>query len=458
MPKIVIRRNIRKEKERFYNFLFNEDYLSRWSHVKKSIYKEYPDLESKLENITSTSEQKDIVDSFIDENYSIHKSKLDKILLKFKSVFNDNGTILLEGLSKLMNYSFPPKAYSIYPSLLPGSTYGKRGFAFLSVVNEIKSNYLELCIDNAVNELNNLWNRKIVEVYTNTGLKYTPRKYYKNSAFKPIKIDKTTIDETIYNELKEIFGPITIKFNQEHLLDIEYDGRSQNINNFFNDLFKIQEHKGKSFDRIMETSEKIIDLIESELIKNRRNFEQYVFTAIHELSHVIWNKKIVEVYESIGLRYDPKKHHKDQRFKPLEGNRKYLINETAHEDLKEIFAPIIIRCEEFDNIKRPKKIDYANPEQQLLNVEYQGRTGNIVDFFNTIFKIEKNKGTSFDDIMAISARVIYSIQDELVKKKRIFDSIGYCEGFEDKLRERGYMNAIIINNIPNVNLDNIFKK
>ena len=325
MPKITVRRNIRKEKERFNKFLFNQRYLSIWSHVRDGIFGLYPELEERLSS-SYDLERKEVVDSFVQEQYDSHKSSLDNILDRFKSTFQDKSDVILGGLSRIMNYDFPENAYSVYPSLLPGSTYGRKGFAFLSVVNEL----------------------------------------------------------------------------------------------------------------------------------NEREPSPYVDIVIHELSHVVWNRKMGEIYERAGLRYDSKKHDKSQGFKPLRGNKKYLVNEVAHEDLKEIFAPIIIRCEEFDEIRESERLKYANPQQQLLNVEYGGETYGIVDFFDRIFKTEGIKGKLFDNIMETSARVIYSIQNELAKKKATFDSVGYCKGYEDKLRQQGYMTPIKVNDFPEVNLHQIF--
>ena len=261
MPKITIRKNIRKEKERFNKFLFDEKYLSRWSHVRDSILGIYPDLNNRLTSTETDSERKNIFDTFVEEQYKLHKTSLDGILARFKSTFQDKSDVILGGLSKIMDYDFPENAYSVYPSLLPGSTYGRRGFALLSVVNEL----------------------------------------------------------------------------------------------------------------------------------NGKEPAPYIDIVVHELSHVVWNRKMGDVYERVGLRYDPQKHDKSQGFKPLRGNKKYLASEVAHEDLKEIFVPLIIRCEEFDDIRESEKLKYANPQQQLLNIEYDRETYGIVDFFDRIFKIERSK-------------------------------------------------------------------
>ncbi len=171
---------------------------------------------------------------------------------------------------------------------------------------------------------------------------------------------------------------------------------------------------------------------------------------IHEMSHVVWMRKIGDVYERAGLRYDPKEHDKSQLHKPLDGRRRYLINEDAHEYLKEISAPIIIRCGEFDGIRQYEWTKQPNPHQRSVNVEYEGQTYSLVDFFDRIFKIER--GTPFDDIMVTSAEIIYSIQDELTKKKQLFDETIQGRPFSEEsweelwgeLVEAGHMEPIVI--------------
>lgn len=326
MSRIIVRRNIRTEKERFNKFLFDQDYLERWAHLRSSILQLYPDLDDRLAGAETNSDREDNVDAFVEEQYDLHRTSLEGILQKFKSLFEDKGEAILDGLSKVMEYDFPEKAYSVYPSLLPGSTYGQRGFAFLSVVNELKG----------------------------------------------------------------------------------------------------------------------------------REPAPYIDIVVHELSHVVWNKKIRRVYEKAGLKFDPKRHNPNQCFWPLRGNKGYLINEVAHEDLKEIFAPIVIRCEEFDEIRDSERLKYANKIQQLLTVEYNGQTDDLVNFLDRIFNIERSRGTSFDEIMGISTRIIYSIQDELVRKRVMVKSTKDDDQFEDKLKQQGYTLPIRINDIPGANLSKIF--
>ena len=102
MPKIIVRRNIRKEKERFNKFLFDERYLSRWIHVRDGILGLYPELEERLGS-TSDSDREVVVGSFVQEQYELHKSSLDDVLDRFKSTFQDKSDVILGGLSKIMD-------------------------------------------------------------------------------------------------------------------------------------------------------------------------------------------------------------------------------------------------------------------------------------------------------------------------------------------------------------------
>ena len=190
MPKITVRRNIRKEKERFNKFLFNQRYLSRWSHVRDGIFGLYPELEERLSS-SDDLERKEVVDSFVQEQYDSHKSSLDNILDRFKSTFQDKSDVILGGLSRIMNYDFPENAYSVYPSLLPGSTYGRKGFAFLSVVNELNEREPSPYVDIVIHELSHVvWNRKMGEIYERAGLRYDSKKHDKSQGFKPLRGNK----------------------------------------------------------------------------------------------------------------------------------------------------------------------------------------------------------------------------------------------------------------------------
>lgn len=163
--------------------------------------------------------------------------------------------------------------------------------------------------------------------------------------------------------------------------------------------------------------------IASELFKNEK--KPYIDIFIHEISHTIREQKIWKVYDSIGKLWS-----------------------FAHDMLKEIVAPIIIRDECFKDIRQSKGIKEANEEQQLLQISINWTQHNIVDYFESLYQDMKAKWNSFENIMKTFVSLFLKIEDQISAKHMLYEEIRTNSHNKEEvskyLKEKWYRNPIIL--------------
>lgn len=279
----------------FYESIFGEKYISKWGHVKKAIFRWYPQLEEKLDGILDPEIRKKIIYDYVDDIYIKYDSKIQTITQNLKLLFENNKEKIVSGLVTTMDFDPENIPYTmIMPSLKPNSTFWTENIS-LSVALEV--------------------------------------------------------------------------------------------------------------------------------FKNKAN--PYIDIFVHEITHIIWNQKIWEIYTSVWALW------------PL-----------AHEDLKEIVAPIIMRDSCFKDIIQSEYMKNANEKQQLLNISRDWVQYPIVDYFESLYKNMREESHTFKEIMEVFVKIFIKIEDQITQKHTIYNEFWFSS--KDKelwlkiLTEKWYLNPIIL--------------
>jgi len=153
--------------------------------------------------------------------------------------------------------------------------------------------------------------------------------------------------------------------------------------------------------------------IASELFDNKPN--AYIDIFIHEITHIIWNQKIGKIYDAV-----------------------WKLWWLAHEDLKEIITPILMRDSHFKNILQSEHMKNANEKQQILQINVNWIVTNIVDYFGSIYQNMKQKWNSFEEIMKEFVKIFMKIEDQIISKHAIYNEFW----FVSKDKEEAKVNLI----------------
>lgn len=292
---IEIKIDKKRDIESFYENIFGEKYTSKWGHIKKAIFRWYPQLEEKLDGILDQEIRKKIIYDYVGEMYTKYDSKLQTITQNLKLLFGSNKEKIVSGLVTTMDFEPEDVPYIIIvPSLKPNSTFWTKNIS-LSVALEV--------------------------------------------------------------------------------------------------------------------------------FKDRPN--PYIDIFVHEMTHIIRNQKISAIYEAVWELW------------PL-----------AHEDLKEIVAPIIIRDICFKDIIQSGYMKNANEKQQLLNISSNWVQYSIVDYFESIYKNMRERSHSFKEIMEVFVKIFLKIEDQIIEKHAIYNEFWFLSKDKDVslriLKEKWYMDPIIL--------------
>lgn len=279
----------------FYDNIFGKNYIKKWGHVKKAIFRWYPQLEERLNNATDSETRESIIYNYVDDMYTKYDMKLQTITENMKSLFENNRKAIVDGLSITMDFNPQDIPHiTIIPSLKPNSTF---------------------------------WT-------------------------------------------------------------------------------------------------KVVNLsVALEVFKNRAN--PYIDIFIHEITHIIWNQKIWEIYTSV-----------------------WSLWALAHEDLKEIVAPIILRDVSFGHILQSEYMKNANEKQQLLTISVEWIQYNMVDYFESLYKKMRRESKNFKEIMESFVKIFLKIEDKIIEKHTIYNEFWFSS--KDKelwlkiLTEKWYLNPIIL--------------
>ena len=152
----------------------------------------------------------------------------------------------------------------------------------------------------------------------------------------------------------------------------------------------------------------------------------YVGIVLHEISHTAFEDKILNIY-----------------------NKKPKLNSSAHNYLKEILAPVVIRDKTFQWIPQLENFKYANTQQQLLNISDNWKSFNIIDYFENKYQLSKNEWKSFEEILDWFYDIFVKIQDQIIEKDKLFLQTHEGENmnsqsFKDKLVKVWYTDNILL--------------
>ena len=151
----------------------------------------------------------------------------------------------------------------------------------------------------------------------------------------------------------------------------------------------------------------------------------YIDIFVHEITHIIWNQKIWKVYDVV-----------------------WKLWSLAHEDLKEIVTPVIMRDSCFKNILTSEYMKNANEKQQLLNINIDGVVYNIVDYFEIIYQDMKGKWNTFEKIMEVFVNIFLKIEDQIISKHAIYNECWFASKDKEEalkiLESKWYMDPIIL--------------
>lgn len=130
------------------------------------------------------------------------------------------------------------------------------------------------------------------------------------------------------------------------------------------------------------------------------NKKDVLFIAIHEISHFIFYHQL----------------------KKIELSHKIILNEDAKNYLKEALAPVVLNQKLLKNILKIKNYR-GNPEIHDLRV--QESNGTVSTFFDYLYeKNKKNKKHSFSVYLLETVKIIKLIENELSKKRIIWNKYG----------------------------------
>lgn len=133
IPDINLKIDIDKEVDVFVAFLHHEKFVQN----RESILLCYPELKLKLEEINA--DEKEIVRSFVENEYSKHDTIIKSIVSAAEIKINKYGKTILEHLSELMDYTWSEKhtGYLVVPTILPFSPFNGNTIYF-SMVRKIR--------------------------------------------------------------------------------------------------------------------------------------------------------------------------------------------------------------------------------------------------------------------------------------------------------------------------------
>ncbi len=152
----------------------------------------------------------------------------------------------------------------------------------------------------------------------------------------------------------------------------------------------------------------------------------YVWIAIHEMSHAAFETKMLNIY-----------------------TKKSKLDPIAHNYLKEILAPVVIRDKAFQWIAKLENHKYANTQQQLLNISDNWKFSNIVDYFENKYQLWKKEWKSFEEILEWFYDIFVKIQDQIIEKNKLFLQIHKWENmssqwFINNLIKAWYVDSILL--------------
>ncbi|MDR0607460.1 MAG: hypothetical protein LBG52_03755 [Candidatus Peribacteria bacterium] len=185
------------DKKLFYKYLFEEEYLQRWGHVKNTIIEIYPELSLLLKDSKTKAESKNVIEKYITNLYHRYQKPLSQLIESLQIKFNNKKQAIEKAFSATMDTDMTNFSLEIILSLFTKSLFGEKNI-ILSVAPDI--------IQGKQRPYSSIILHEITHIARNSKLHGS----YGNDALPLSSIAK--------DDLKEIVAPIILR--NEHFNDI----------------------------------------------------------------------------------------------------------------------------------------------------------------------------------------------------------------------------------------------
>ena len=257
------------DKKAFLNYLFNKDFLSKWSHIRKSILRCYSSLSEQVNNNLTPITWEYIIEKFIDSKYLYNDKKIKVILEKWNILFNENIQQIENWFKQTMDYNMNNEKICLSPSFLPTSTFWDNIVRF-SIVSEIFKNQQPPYLDIFLHEYTHIiWERQIYAIYNNIGKLNNIWHDYLKEIVAPV-----IIRNSIWNKIRQSEQNKYANQRQQ-LLNITVDWKNYNIVDYFEAIYNNLKKNWKSFSEISIKYIKIFKKIENQIIDKHVIFSKF---------------------------------------------------------------------------------------------------------------------------------------------------------------------------------------
>lgn len=139
-------------------------------------------------------------------------------------------------------------------------------------------------------------------------------------------------------------------------------------------------------------------------IKNKENFHNIIFVAIHEISHMILSDILQKKYEK-GINE--------------------IMSQGSWLFFKEIMAPVIMNQKQFEEIMHNKNYYFGNSFLRHVLVLYNNEKIQITKFFQKIYeKMKYEQQKSFSEILEVMVKIMLFMEKEVENKNKMWNKFG----------------------------------
>lgn len=265
LPKIKIKLDQKHEATLFLYFLNNPSYPQN----KVKIFQTFPTLKSLLKK---SSNQKKVIQKFINIFYRNHQKEIDKILQKSEIILKEKSPSALKALSDIMDYKWPKQIifYAI-PTILPFSPFKNNTFYF-SILGQILNKNQKDVLYIALHEISHFifyHHLKKIELYHKIALNEDAKNYLKEA------LTAVVLNQKL---LRHILKIKNYRGNPElHNLRVrESNEKVYNLGDYLSEKYQKNKTTEKhSFFVYLLEMVKTVKLIENEFSKKRTIWNKY---------------------------------------------------------------------------------------------------------------------------------------------------------------------------------------
>ena len=289
---ISVLSHLASDKKSFYNYLFEEHYLSRRWHIKNAIFQNYPTLQSALKNVTSEQEKREVIDLFVSDLYGKYGTLLNEIVTRLQERFDQEQENIDKAFLATMDIDMRSYIMKIVVSMFPSSMFGAENVT-LSVAAEI------------------LYGRKIpyVGVFLHEMIHILRNNLMKEAC------GEDALSPLAREDLKEIVAPVILrdryfdeisdgrylrKANQKlDLLNVSMQWEEYSIVDYFEIIYQKERKSGGNFLKIFQARVATFSAIETEILEKHDVYNSLALKVgdntalLKELERVWYSSPIV---------------------------------------------------------------------------------------------------------------------------------------------------------------------